>query len=127
MGAALQSIGSVAVGFAAMVAIVMASEALIALVLRAGQAVDGRPSTAYLTFNLAAGTLAALAGGAVVSLLAPSIPMAHVAGLAGVVVAMGLVSALMAGGAQPRWYQAILALGMPLVVLMGGWLRMAVA
>jgi hypothetical protein len=127
MGAALQSIGSVAAGFAVMVAIVMAGEILIAVKLRAKRATADRPSTAYLVLNLAAGTLAALAGGAVVSLLAPSMPMAHVAGLAGVVVAMGLVSALMAGGAQPRWYQAVLALGMPLVVLVGGWLRMAVA
>jgi hypothetical protein len=53
--------------------------------------------------------------------------MAHVVGLAGVTVAMGVVSAMMADNSQPRWYQAVLAFGMPLVVIAGGWLRIAVA
>jgi hypothetical protein len=53
--------------------------------------------------------------------------MAHVAGLAVLVVAMGLVSALMAGRSQPRWYQVVLAFSMPLVALAGGWLKITLA
>jgi hypothetical protein len=127
MGVTLQSIGSVVGGFAAMVAIVMAGEALIATMLRPAPNASNRPTPNYLVLNLFAATLAALSGGAIAGLIAPSNPMAHVAGLACLVVAMGAASALMAGNSQPRWYQAVLALVMPLVVLAGGWLRIAVA
>lgn len=118
----VHSIAAVAAGFVLMAAVVMLAELLIGRVLTSrGRPAGGKPGPDYMAMNLAAAVVAALAGGAAVARLAPSAPLAHAVALALLVLVMGIVSAALAGGSQPRWYQAVLAFAMPLVVIAGGW------
>ncbi len=119
----LQGVGAVIAGFAAMAAIVMIGEWLIRLVQPTASvnAAAGMPGATYLALNLTAGTIAALTGGVLASWLAPQAPLWHAIALAALVCIMGLVSAGMAGDAQPRWYQAVLYGVMPVIVIAGGW------
>ena len=122
MPSTVHSIAAVGASFVLMAAVVMLAEQLIGLVLRqGGRSAGSGPGRAYLAMNLTAATAAALAGGAAAARLAPAAPVAHAMALALLVLVMGIASAALAGGSQPRWYQAVLALVMPAIVIAGGW------
>ena len=78
---------------------------------------------AYLSANLISAVVAALLGGWVAGSFG-SQPLANGFELALVVAVMGVASMRREPNAeQPRWYALVLAWGMPVIVLVGAWLR----
>jgi hypothetical protein len=67
------------------------------------------PTPRYMAINLASGFVAALIGGLITARIAPRSPNGHLAALAAVVLAMGVVSAFMPGAdRQPSWYKLVI-------------------
>lgn len=118
----LRSIGAVALGYAAMVVVVMVgSMAWMALRVPGGlkamrekmssgdAAAMPAPPPAYLAFNLSLSFFAAVLAGWITRGLAPSAPTGHLVALGAVLVAMSVVSARGPGtGRQPGWYKLII-------------------
>jgi hypothetical protein len=106
-----------------MVVVVVVTTALAARALL-GRGAPGAPPSltpAYLAVNLTCSALAALLGGWLAAHYAASVPQAHAAALAVLMVSLSLASMRqsMAAG-QPRWYALTLLVAMPLVALLGG-------
>ena len=123
----LRSIGAVAAGYAAMVALVMLGTFALAAVLvpggsatmrqrmRSGQPMSA-PSSTYLASNIALSLGAALVGGWVTLRIAPRSPAGHLGALCVVIVLMGVLSGRMPGSElQPGWYK----FAIPLVGIVG--------
>ncbi len=70
-------------------------------------------------------SILAVLGGDVAAWIAPRWPIRHALALAGFVFVMSILSARTLGGRQPRWYQVLLAVLMPLAVIFGGYMRRA--
>jgi hypothetical protein len=75
----------------------------------------------YLIVNLICSAVAAFVGGAVTARIAFAAPLAHGVALAGLMVAMSIVSIRQAAGRQPRWYQMTLMTAMPTIAIAGAW------
>jgi peptidoglycan/LPS O-acetylase OafA/YrhL len=73
--------------------------------------------------NIAYSVIAALVGGYVAAWIAPRRPVKHAVLLAVFALVMSIVSAVLQGDRQPRWYQVLLAVCMPMVIVLGGWAR----
>ncbi len=116
----LRSIGSVAAGFVIMAVIVMVGTmAMVAAFVpgglgamrRGGQAAAPTPTPRYYALNIALSFAAAVVGGWVAALMANGDTTAHLAALAALILAMGLVSAFSSGSdRQPRWYRLVIPL-----------------
>ena len=83
----------------------------------------GTPPGPYLAVNIAYSAIAALAGGYVAAWIAPRRPVKHALLLAAFALVMAIASAVLQGERQPRWYQVLLAVCMPMVIVLGGWAR----
>jgi hypothetical protein len=123
---ALRSLGAVFAGFLAIVVLVLASAPLTARLLPASAAPPAapRPPIAYLTVNLVCGFLCAAAGGWITGHLAASHALWHAAGLATLVLGLGVTTAAQGGAAragQPSWYVWTLPFVGAGGVLLGGW------
>lgn len=108
-----------------MVAFVVVTTAVAVKVLlpAAGRDEPRELPTAYLSATLISAIVAALLGGWVAGSFG-SQPLANGLELAFVVAVMGLASMRREANAeQPRWYALVLAWGMPVIVLVGAWLR----
>ena len=81
------------------------------------------PPGPYLAVNIAYSVVAALAGGYVAAWIAPRRPVKHALLLAVFALVMAIASAVLQGDRQPRWYQVVLAVCMPMVIALGGWAR----
>jgi peptidoglycan/LPS O-acetylase OafA/YrhL len=81
------------------------------------------PAGPFLAVNIAYSVIAALAGGYVAAWIAPQRPVKHAVMLAVFALVMSIVSAVLQGDRQPRWYQVLLAVCMPMVIVLGGWVR----
>jgi peptidoglycan/LPS O-acetylase OafA/YrhL len=81
------------------------------------------PAGPYLAVNIAYSVVAALVGGYVAAWIAPRRPVKHAVLLAAFALVMSVVSAVLQGDRQPRWYQVLLAVCMPMVIVLGGWAR----
>ncbi|MGH7523770.1 MAG: hypothetical protein ACREK8_05655 [Gemmatimonadales bacterium] len=120
----LHSVLAVVAGFLVMAIIVMVGTALaVRFVLHVPIAAMQSPapvlSRAYLATNLSTSAIAAVAGGFTAAWIAGHDQLIHGLALAGVMIAMSIVSMRQAAGRQPRWYQAILVVLMP-VLAVGG-------
>ena len=82
-----------------------------------------RETPAYLSANLLFSVIAALLGGWAAARMAHQQPLAHALALAGLMFGVAMFSLLQGVIDQPAWYGLVLALVMPLVALLGGWLR----
>jgi len=124
----LHSALAVLAGYATMVVIVILGTVLaVRFVLRRPLADMRNPNMAplpraYLTANLVASGVAALAGGCVTASIAAASPVRTGLALAVVMALMSLVSMRQAGASQPRWYQLVLATVMPAIAVLGAWL-----
>ena len=121
----LRSLVAVFAGFLAIVVLVLASAPLAARLLPATALPAPRPPIAYLAVNLVSGFLCAGAGGWITGHLAASHPQWHAAGLAALVLALGVTTAAQGGAAragQPSWYVWTLPFVGAGGVLLGGWL-----
>jgi cytochrome bd-type quinol oxidase subunit 1 len=108
-----------------MVAFVVVTTAVAIKVLlpAAGREEQRELPPAYLSANLISAVVAALLGGWVAGSFG-SQPLANGFELAFVVAVMGVASMRRQQNTeQPRWYALLLAWGMPVVVLVGAWLR----
>lgn len=121
----LHSLLAVIGGFAAMALLVMISTAIAATALLPGgmeATAAGRPiPPTYFVVNLICSAIAAFAGGAVTARIAFAAPLAHGAGLAGLMLVMSVVSIRQAAGRQPHWYQVTLMTVMPALAIAGAW------
>lgn len=121
----LQSVAAVVAGFVSMAVIVMiGSMAIVAVMVPGGLAAMRNnpagampaPTPRYYAMNIALSLLGAIVGGLVTARIAPDAVSNHLAALAALVVAMGLMSARMTSGTkQPRWYKVL----MPLIGVAG--------
>ena len=123
---ALRSLVAVFAGFMAIVVLVLASAPLTALLSPATAVTPAapRPAIAYLAVNLVSGFLCAGAGGWITGHLAASHPQWHAAGLAALVLGLGVTTAAQGGAAragQPSWYVWTLPFVGAGGVLLGGW------
>ena len=84
---------------------------------------EGAPVAPYLAVNISYSFVAAFAGGYVAAWIAVRFPVQHAVALGGLVLVMTIVSAVQYGNRQPGWYQALLAVLMPLAAILGGWQR----
>jgi len=101
----LKSLGAVGVGFLAMVVLILTTTPLFVRLLLKDP--SQQPTAVYLVVNLLTGLAFAGVGGRIVSHLAPVAPQWHVAGLAAIVLALGLATAAQGGAVragQPQWY-----------------------
>jgi cytochrome bd-type quinol oxidase subunit 1 len=107
-----------------MVAFVVVTTAVaIKVLLPAGREEPRELPPAYLSANLISAVVAALLGGWVAGSFG-SQPLANGFELAFVVAVMGVASMRRKTNTeQPRWYALLLAWGMPVLVLVGAWLR----
>ena len=84
---------------------------------------DIQPSHNFMVFSLAYGGVVAVVGGYVTATIANQSKLKHAIGLAVVVMAMGMVSAMMNRGQEPLWYQlSNIAIAVPLVIS-GGYIQ----
>ena len=108
-----------------MVAFVVVTTAVAIKVLlpAAGRDEPRELPPAYLSANMVSAVAAALLGGWVAGSFG-SQPIANGFELAFVVAVMGVASMRREQNTeQPRWYALVLAWGMPVIVLVGAWLR----
>ncbi len=120
----IRSVLAVLGGFATMMILVGTATA-VAVRLMLTTAIPGtmpQPTPAYLAINLAYSGLFALIGGYATGFLAGRAPFAHCVALAGLTLLMGVLSMKQYAGQQPRWYQLVLAVCMPILVAGGGLL-----
>ena len=118
----LKSLGAVSVGFLAMVVLILTTTPLFVRLLLKDP--SQKPTAAYLIVNLLTGFAFAGVGGWIVAHLAPAAPAWHVAGLAAIVLALGLATAAQGGAVragQPQWYAWMLPFIGAGGVLLGGW------
>lgn len=110
----LSSVWAVAAGFLTMAVLVMAGTVVLMRMfapgmmeaMRSGSFTPPALTPGFIARNLGLSLLAATAGGAVTLRLAPASPTGHLLALAGVVLAMGLVSSRSPGSShQPGWYR----------------------
>lgn len=120
----LQSLLAVVAGFLTMAVLVGVATAAAVRTMLQPAAPGALPNVtpAYLTVNLAYSALAAIAGGFVTGRLGAEAPLIHAAVLAGLAFVMSVLSARQYAGTQPRWYQNVLMVGSPLLILAGGGL-----
>jgi len=84
---------------------------------------DIQPSHRFMIFSLAYGGVAAVFGGYVTATVANQSKLKHAMGLAMVVIAMGIVSAIVNRGQEPLWYQlSNIAIAVPLIIS-GGYIQ----
>jgi hypothetical protein len=110
-------------GYLAMVAVVGLCTYGLMLVTPSWFPGAGTPAGPYLAVNIAYSAIAALTGGYVAAWIAPRRPVKHALLLAVFALVMSIVSAVLQGDRQPRWYQVLLAVCMPMVIVLGGWVR----
>ncbi|MCB9764240.1 MAG: hypothetical protein H6739_30995 [Alphaproteobacteria bacterium] len=122
----LRSVGAVLGGYATMVVGVLAMTLVLYAVygealLEAGPEMEGY--TGLLIGEIAAGFAFAIGGGWVTARLSRSRPWAHIGGLIGLMLALGLLTFLGEQGMKPAWSILGTILSGPLGVLLGGGLR----
>lgn len=76
-----------------------------------------------LVLELVVALLAAICGGYVCALVARRKPLHHAAALAGLMLALGVVSILGEAGMKPLWSTLSIVLASPLAAISGAWLR----
>jgi hypothetical protein len=82
----------------------------------------GFPPLPWVLLILAFGFIYAVAGGYITAYLATQARFNHVLALAGLMVVLGIISAIFSSAAQPLWYQlALIVLGLAGVLLGGRW------
>ena len=119
----LRSVLAVIGGFLTMAIVVMLLTGAIRMLSPSWFPADGAPTGPYLTTNVVYSFVAALAGGYVAAWIATRLPMQHAIALGTFVLVMSVMSARFYGARQPRWYQVLLAVVMPLAVVLGGYVR----
>lgn len=124
----LRSIIAVLVGYLALALIVGlgVTAAAIATLGTAAPSPAIQLTPTYLAANLAVSFLGAVVGGFVAARLARTSQFMHAAFLAGILVILGLITALTGGQTalgQPLWYGWTIPLVGGLGALLGGWLH----
>ena len=119
----LRSIFAVLTGYLTMVVIVALATFLLQAAFPAWFLAGTPPPTPYLALNIAFSFFAAFIGGWTAARIATRRQFAHAISLAAATFLLAVVSTLYASQGQPRWYQILLAVLMPLTVLAGGWIR----
>jgi hypothetical protein len=118
----LKSLGAVGAGFMTMVVLILVSTPLVVRLMLADSAQP--PTPAYLTVNLLTGFAFAGVGGWITAHLAPAAPLWHAAGLATIVLILGVATAAQGGAVragQPQWYAWTLPFIGAAGALLGGW------
>jgi hypothetical protein len=113
----IRSIIALIGGFAIMTFSVMVLTILAAWVFGV---MRGEPTPPYLAASIVLSAISAAAGGYSTAALAPGRALAHAAGLAVMVLVLGVYSALNPQPGQPLWYLAALAAIGPVFALAGG-------
>ena len=113
-------------GFATMAALIVAVTALLARLAPGWAGAAGRPEAGYASVHLGSSFLSAAAGGYVTAWTSEANPLIHVLALAIVVLAMGALSAIEAGGKHALWYTLTLLVLMPMGIFLGGLVRLRV-
>ena len=80
-------------------------------------------STAYMVGTTAYGAVFAALGGYLTASLAPRLPMAHVAVLAGIIAGGAVVSILTRASDEAMWSQVAAIVVIAPAVLIGGWMK----
>jgi len=119
----LRSVLAVLGGFLTMAIVVMMFTGALKMLLPSWFPADGAPTGSYLIVNVAYSFVAALAGGYVAAKLFAQLPMQHAIALGAFVLVMSIISAMYYKARQPRWYQMLLAVVMPLAVVLGSYIR----
>ena len=83
----------------------------------------GYPTSVYVLLNLFFSAAGAIVGGLVTAFIAGKKPLQHGYILAAVIFVMSVISFRTGHALQPRWYQAILGILMPLFAIVGAWLQ----
>jgi hypothetical protein len=120
----LRSALSIFSGLVTVMALVMLSVVAGTKLFGVSQGQVSQAPAAYLIFNITTSLLAAVLGGYVTALVATRTPLIHALVLAGLFLLMALPGLI--GGAQPgqpKWYPAVMAVGMVLAIFLGGWIR----
>jgi len=119
----LRSAIAVLSGYLAMVVVVGLCTYVLMLLTPSWFPGAAPPPGPYLAVNVAYSVVAALTGGYVAAWLAPRRPVKHALLLAVFALVISIVSAVLQGDRQPRWYQVLVAVCMPMVIVLGGWAR----
>ncbi len=123
MRTAGRSLMAVLSGYVTMAILIMLFSAAVKWLSPAWFAVEGAPSRPYLALNLTYSFVAAVCGGYVAAWIAGRRPLQHAIVLGGCVLVMSIISAVQYADRQPRWYQIVLGVSMPLAVVLGGRLQ----
>jgi len=119
----VRSIVGVVAGFLAMALLTMIATAIAAKAMLAAGGDPPRPTPPYLAVNLAYSAAFAVLAGYLSAVIAARAPVGHALVLAGLLLAMGILSFTLNQPGQPRWYAAtLIGLG-PFGALLGGYLR----
>ncbi len=122
----VRSILAVLGGYATMVIGVGTTLALLMALLLGDLPEPGEPydgPLAFLVLELALGGLAAVGGGYVCGLIARRRELSHGLALAGLIVVLGTVSAVMEAGLKPMWSSLLLPVAGAVGVIAGSKLR----
>ena len=119
----LRSVLAIAGGYLVMVAVVGLCTFGLMLLTPSWFPGAGTPAGPYLAVNIVYSVIAALTGGYVAARIAPQRPVKHAVLLAVFALVTSIVSAVLQGDRLPRWYQVLLAVCMPMVIVLGGWAR----
>jgi hypothetical protein len=119
----LRSVLAILGGYVSMAIVIVLLTAVLKLLLPTWFPTSGAPTGSYLAINIAYSFVAAFAGGYVAVWIAPRAPIQHAIALAAFVLLMSIVSAIGYGNRQPRLYQVVLTVLMPVAVICGGWMR----
>jgi hypothetical protein len=123
MTAVLRSVLAVLGGYLTMATVVMLGTGAIKMLSPSWVAAEGAPTAPYLVINVAYSFIAALTGGYVAAWIASRLFLLHAIALGAFVLVMTIISAVLYENRQPRWYQVLLGVLMPLAVVLGGWVR----
>ena len=98
---------------------------IVVNVMLGGTGPDVGVTTAYLVVNLAYSAVFAVIGGYVAATVSDHSPLEHAAGLAGLMMVLGLASWLVVNRGdpvpgQPSWYPLVISLLVPPMAILGG-------
>lgn len=123
MDAILRGAWAVLGGYLVMLVLMFAFTDFVEIAVPGWYIPGGSPSPSYLAVNAAYSLAAAAAGGYVAAGLAPREPMRYVWGLAALAIVVTVLFWIIGTSRPPLWYQTSRLVGIPLGVMMGGWLR----
>jgi hypothetical protein len=116
MSAAVRSVVAVVLGFMAMIVLKMLFTLILVKTMTVNQA---HPATLYLAVVVVCTFIAATLGGFVTGAVAKTKPVEHAAALGAIVFFLGWLSYQHYGSSQPIWYQWLVGVVPPFLVLTG--------